>query len=128
MGNRGEVWLKTSSGLVFHLPADRRVNHPTTAIPWDFIRLDGVDTSTRLQVDHPELGVFYIEFALRGRTGHCKKCGKCCPKECEHLTEDGKCSVRDRILDGWKGCLLWPQHPNLGLPDECGFTFPEGNK
>jgi len=77
--------------------------------------------------DRDKKGNVIFDFGVPGRTGSCKRCGKCCG-ECQYLImrpgEQAVCDIRMNIFNIAKGCTLSPSKINdiENYPD-CGFKF-----
>ena len=59
--------------------------------------------------------------------GKCLRCGKCCPKDCEHLTHEvvDNISIAMCRVQFSKPflCALYPVDPDKPLKEGCGFRW-----
>ena len=128
----GIIWLQTTFGQLIHLPVvGSDVNSPDdqVKIPTSVIGIDAMNKefSDKIPVDILGKGNVIFDFGVPGRTGSCKRCGKCCG-ECQYLIirpgEQAVCDIRMNIFNIAKGCTLSPSKINdiENYPD-CGFKF-----
>src|SRR3990167_11218580 len=112
----GIIWLQTTNGQLIHLPiVGDDINSPDDLIkiPTSVIGADAINKnfSDKIIVNIPDKGNVIFDFSIPGRSGSCKRCGKCCG-DCKYLIiqPNGEtiCDIRMNIFNIHKGCTLSP--------------------